>query len=299
MNTARAGLNMAGDIWTSGNWWTRRLLIFAVLWHLATVGVGLIGVPVITILFMITVGSILAILAVWYGQPLIPILAAFTASGRTVIHWIMAVICFELVLGTYLSTVPVGTNWTTRGMAIVAIGAAVTAIGLKINNFGWKTPIAILWLKFIVLTLAIYAYGLMPDIMSASKESWHKWQGETAEKIRRGETVFALSAQSARPSASRPAPSQYNHTLTVRIYPDRDSQVVSVPWYMSFAYHSPADRLEFTFPSGKKIGMTKNKDIVLTHPNGVTEQLPSFPLRENGDDSFTLRGDGGTATISW
>lgn len=189
MNTPGSTLNLLGDLWSTGNWWARQLLVGAVVWHLATLCVGLIGVPMITILFMTMTGSAITIAAIWYGQPLIPVLAAFTSPGRTAIHWIAIVIGLELALGIYLATVPVGLNWTTRGLALLAIGAALAAIVLKLSG-AVKLVSGILWLKFVVFTAIIYGYYLMPDLLPAFREGWFKEQAQAAERIRRGEPAF-------------------------------------------------------------------------------------------------------------
>lgn len=283
MSTAGSTWNLWGDLWSTGNWWARRLLISVVLWHLLTLLVGLIGVPTVTILFMVTVGSALTIMAIWYSQPLIPILAMFTSGGRTAINWIAIVIGLELALGMYLATVPVGINWTTRGLALLALGAALTAIVLKISHTGWKLPIAILWLKFAVLTLVIYAYGLMPDMLSALREAWLKDQARAAEKVRRGESIWtslaaAIQLQTVPQSATAPA----RQIQKVQIYPNKDVDVVA-PHGATDVWIEPPGELTYTFPSGKTVTVPANDHLKF-----------ALPSRE-----FKLRGDPGIATITW
>ncbi len=280
MSTSRSTRNLMGDLWSTGNWWARRLLIGVVLWHLLTLLVGLIGVPMVTILFMVTVGSALTITAIWYSQPLIPVLAAFTSAGRTTINWVAVVIGLELALGMYLATVPVGINWTTRGLALLALGAALTAIVLKISNTGWKLPITLLWLKFVVLTLIIYAHGLMPDMLSALHDGWMRDQARAAEKIRRGESIWATPAQQQ--SAQAQAIQSVTRTIRGKIPPNNElSREVEIPTGVDFDWTAPGD-VTFVCTNGKKIFV----------PNGQTNaklgRLPTQRFRLYGDQGEVI-----------
>ena len=238
MNTVSQASKVAGDLWITGNWWARRLLIGAVVWHLLTLVVGLIGVPIVTILFMVVAGSALTIAAIWYSQPLIPILAAFTSPGRTAIHWTAVVIGLELALGMYLATVPVGHNWNTRVLALMALGAAFAAIVLKIGS-GWETLRGILWLKFVVLTLIIYGYGFLPDMFPALREAWHREQAQAAERIKRGESIFVEQEINRRYAKTFRFPINPTTWTDCWLPPGQTIKRWGAPGYMELAFANP------------------------------------------------------------
>lgn len=184
-----------GDIWYTGNWWARRVIIGAITWPLLILFVGLIGSGWFTALFTIVSGATLISLITWFNQPLIPVVAAFSTHGRIAFRWVVAIFALEVTLGAYLAVVPVGTNGTTRGMAIVAILCMVTAMLIKIGNPNWKLTNRLLWWSSGILTLLIFLYSWMPDLIPALHDGWMRDQAQAAVRVRRGESIWATPPQ--------------------------------------------------------------------------------------------------------
>ncbi len=268
-------VGLAGDIWTTGNWWARRLLLALMAWPLLILAVGvLIGHPAVTA--TLVVFSVVPLgLLVWFSQPLIPIAATAVSSLQRLLQWAITVFALETALGAYLIVVPVGTSWTTRGLGLAAVILMTTA--LLFYAGGNKAPrfTKMLWAAAGIITAMIYIYWWMPDLVPASREVWLAEQAQAAGRIRRGEPLMGT------PPAQMVIAKPRRILVRVEVSPDKNTPV-ELPPATRFICKSPG-RMDYILPDGRRIRIEANQ------PH---KDLPSpFPTH------FHITGEAGVVTF--
>lgn len=109
-----------------------------------------------------------------------------------------------------------------------------------------------------------------------------------------GQVVFTSEGPSQQPGLTTPA--KYPPKIVVPIRPDMDSYEVQVPDKARVDFNSSGNWLEFRFPAGDVIRISKGGEVVKTATSGEAEYLPRFPAKLP-ENKFRLRGDGKTVTI--
>jgi len=184
-------------LWNTGNRWIRWAIVISIVWPLAILQIALLGwQSMVSYIALIPLFIILLLFIAWLN-PLVVVAVAVIPGGKRALRWLAGIIAVELMIGIYLSLVPIIKNPGFLPLLILVI----TAIAfIRISPIRTKWVKTILYISVVIITLAFF----IPNTMKAVGEKSDNWDKEWAESIR------------------KPKPLATREAVTVQIYPNYD-----------------------------------------------------------------------------
>lgn len=187
METLRAVWAIIAAVWNTGNRLARWAIVIIALWPFLLVVVALAGIPLLTSLLALLPIVALLLLILASLDPLIIMAIGAFPQGRVCLRWIATIIGTELIVGVYLSVVPV---WQDRGLVplLVLIITAVLFFSIGIQGKWVKKAVGILILIAIAITI-IFTLGGREKIEQKIKEREIKWSRQQATAVAQQEQL--------------------------------------------------------------------------------------------------------------
>ena len=266
--------------WNTGNRWIRWALVIFMSWPVATI-ISAISVPLLVpYIALLPLFTIVLLFIAWLDPLVVVAIAAFP-KGRMALKWLAGIIAVELVIGIYLSVVPVINNPVLVPLLILVITAMVFLFISPIKN---KWAKRILYVLVVIITIIFF----LPNTMKAIKEKGKRWDERTAislleEKPKQPTTAQPRVAEVERSICEGPAMYEFagKTEISVPIRPECWSGWIDIPTDVAYyEINSGAEgwheRLQW---NGEKFFAGKG-------------QAPWKPLRRASNGTFRLRGEG-------
>jgi len=251
-------------IWNTGNRWARWAIAVFISWPLMMVHFSIFFpafVPYVTLFPLFAI----AILFIAWLDPLVVAAIATFSVGRRALRWLLAIIVVELMIGIYLSVVPIIKK---PGLLPILILVVIAIAFIRLSPIKTKWVRTILYALVVIITLGFW----LPNTMEALKEKPDKWDKKWAESVRE---------ETPKPSVMRGATQK--KLLWVKL------REITAPTQWSKDYSTPSGPFKI-MPVGGDIG----GDVEVLFSDGKYFQLKPLEQIDMGNvgGEFKLRGVG-------
>ena len=141
--------------WEAGNYWVRLLTVVAVTWPIAMVTVAILNFKPMTVVPLLTLALIFIALTIFLVAPVGFIALARITRARPVLLYLVFAVVVEILVGIYLSIVPVSTDPELVPLLTIIVLAIA---GLKIVG-KWRWVIAPLVFFAVAISLIFFLGG--------------------------------------------------------------------------------------------------------------------------------------------
>lgn len=215
-------------LWNTGNRWVRWAIAIIASWPLLMIYFSISPASaLVPYTALLPLFAVILLFIAWLDPLVVVAIAAFP-KGRTVLKWLAGIIAVELIIGIYLSVVPVINNPALVPLLILIVAAMVFLFISPIKN---KWTKRILYALVVIITLSFF----FPNIMKAIREKGEKWDKKTAVSLLEEEPKRLLTppraAVAEKPICDGPAIYKFDgkNEIQIPIRPNCWSGWVDVP----------------------------------------------------------------------